>query len=51
MNFEDELSKFRPSLDIDETEEAIYAQKKEDVVDVIQQIIDELKVSQIRRRK
>jgi UDP-galactopyranose mutase len=34
MNFEDELSKFRPSLDIDETEEAIYAQKKEDVVDV-----------------
>ncbi|MCR5587278.1 MAG: hypothetical protein K6F77_07090 [Lachnospiraceae bacterium] len=51
MNFEDELSKFRPSLDIDETEEAIYAQKKEDVVDVIQQIIDELKVSQIRKRK
>jgi len=39
MNFEDELSKFKPSLEIDDVEEALYEQRTEDVVDLIQDIV------------
>ncbi|MCR5625589.1 MAG: hypothetical protein K6G11_10230 [Lachnospiraceae bacterium] len=41
MNFEAEISKFKPSLEIDEVQDAVYAQKTEDVVDIIQSIISE----------
>ncbi len=39
MDFDSELEKFEPSLDIDQAEEAIYANSTTDVVDIIQEIL------------
>lgn len=39
MDFEAELAKFQPSLDIEQAEDAIYSNKTTDVTDVIQSIL------------
>ncbi len=41
MNFEAELEKFQPSLDIEQAEEAIYGNTKADVMDLLQSILSE----------
>lgn len=40
MDFEAELAKFQPSLDIEQAEDAIYGNKTTDVTDLIQSIIN-----------
>ena len=42
INFDDEIKKFQPSLDIDQAEDAIYQSDMADVTDVIDKIIKEI---------
>ncbi len=42
INFDDEIKKFQPSLDIDQAEDAIYQGDMADVTDVIDKIIKEI---------
>ena len=43
INFEDEIKKFHPSLEIEESEDAIYNNNISDITDVMIQMINELK--------
>ncbi len=40
MDFEAELEKFQPSLDIDQAEDAIYGNSTTDVMDLLQTILE-----------
>lgn len=40
MDFEAELAKFQPSLDIEQAEDAIYGNKTTDVTDLVQSILN-----------
>ena len=37
LNYEEELKKFKPSLDVDEVENAIYNQDLTDVIDLMKE--------------
>ncbi|MCI5640406.1 MAG: hypothetical protein MR316_05415 [Lachnospiraceae bacterium] len=39
MDFEAELAKFQPSLDIDQAEDAIYGNNTTDITDLLQTIL------------
>ena len=41
INFEEELKKFKPSLEIEQAEEAIYNQELDDMTDILQQMMKE----------
>ncbi|MCI9137416.1 MAG: hypothetical protein HFH48_07610 [Lachnospiraceae bacterium] len=41
INFEEELKKFRPSLEVEEAEDAIYDRDLTDMTDIMQEIIRE----------
>ncbi len=41
INYEEELKKFKPSLDVDEAEGAIYSRDLTDVIDILREMIDE----------
>lgn len=41
INFEDELKKFHPSLEIEEAEEAIYNQDLTDMADLLVSLVKE----------
>lgn len=45
INYEEELKKFKPSLDVDEVESAIYTSDITDIVDILKEMqkIDERK--------
>ena len=43
INFEEELKNFKPSLEGEEAEEAIYNHELADMTDVLQEMIQELK--------
>ena len=43
INFEDEIKKFHPSLEIDEADDSIYNNNISDITDVMIQMINELK--------
>lgn len=43
MDFEAELAKFQPSLDIEQAEDAIYGNSTTDVTDLVQSILTEAK--------
>ena len=43
MDFEAELAKFHPSLDIEQAEDAIYGNSTTDVTDLVQSILSEAK--------
>ena len=45
INFEEEIQKFQPSLDIDQAEDAIYQNDLTDVTDIIQDIMKEMKTN------
>ncbi len=45
INFEEEIKKFQPSLDVDQAEDAIYQNDLTDVTDIIQDIIKEIKTN------
>lgn len=41
IDFEEELKKFKPSLEVEEAEEAIYGQDLTDVTDILKEILKE----------
>ena len=43
INFDEEIKKFQPSLEIEEAEDAIYNNNISDITDVMIQMINELK--------
>lgn len=43
INFEEELTKYKPSLEVDQAEEAIYNNDLSDVSDLIDKILKEKK--------
>ena len=43
IDFEAELAKFQPSLDIEQAEDAIYGNSTTDVTDLVQSILSEAK--------
>lgn len=45
INFEEEIQKFQPSLDVDQAEEAIYQNDLTDVNDIIQDILKDMNIN------
>ena len=43
INFEEELKNFKPSLEVEEEEQAIYNHELTDMTDVMQEMLQELK--------
>ena len=43
INYEEELKKFHPSLDVNEAEDAIYIRDFTDVTDILKEMIQEEK--------
>lgn len=43
INFEEELKNFRPSLEVEEAEQAIYNHEQTDMADVLQEMLREMK--------
>lgn len=43
INFEEEIKKFEPCLDIDEAEQAIYSYDSKDITDILNEMIKEIK--------
>ena len=43
LDFEEELKKFRPSLEVEEIEDAVYQEDLSDVTDLLKQIMDQKK--------
>lgn len=46
INFDEEIKKFHPSLEIEEAEDAIYNNNISDITDVMIQMINELKADE-----
>lgn len=43
INFEEELKNFKPSMEVEEAEQAIYNHELTDMTDVMQEMLQELK--------
>ena len=43
LNYEEELKKFKPSLEVDEIEDAVYQEDLSDVTDLLKQVMDQKK--------
>lgn len=43
INFDEELAKYQPSLEVDQAEETIYKNDLTDVTDIIRDIMNEIK--------
>ncbi len=43
LDFDEELKKFKPSLEIEEIEDAVYHEDMSDMVDLIKEVIDQTK--------
>lgn len=43
INFEEELKNFKPSLEVEEVEQAIYNHELTDMTDVLQEILQDMK--------
>ena len=43
LDFEEELEKFKPSLEVEEIEDAVYQEDLSDVTDLLKQIMDQKK--------
>ncbi len=41
LNFEDELKKFKPSLEVEEIEQAVYQVDLTDITEIIRQMMEE----------
>lgn len=43
LNFEEELKKFQPSLEVEDLEEAIYQEDLTDMTDIIREVVEQTK--------
>ena len=46
LNYEEELKKFKPCLDVDEVENAIYSRDLTDVIDILKEMMKTEQVTQ-----
>lgn len=46
INFEEELKKFHPSLEVEDAEEAIYNQNLTDMADILVKMMEKVKVEE-----
>ncbi len=52
INFEEELKKFQPSLEVGQAEDAIYQNDLRDVMDIVEDMLTEMKQSNgVARRR
>ncbi len=51
INFEEELKKFHPSLEVEDAEEAIYNQDMTDMADILVKMINETEVKTKKEKK
>ncbi|WZL80447.1 hypothetical protein QBE53_11600 [Vallitaleaceae bacterium 9-2] len=49
INFEEEIKKFKPCLEIEEAEEAIYSYQTKDIVDILTEMIKEMNGNEKRK--
>ncbi len=45
INFEEELKKFQPSLEVEQVEDNVYSNKPLDITDLLQEMLKETKES------
>ena len=43
INYEEELKKFKPSLEVEEIEDAVYQEDLSDMTDLLKQVMDQKK--------
>lgn len=43
LNFEEELKKFKPSLEVEDIEDAVYQEDLSDMTDLLKQVMDQTK--------
>ena len=43
LNFEEEIKKFHPSLEIDEAEDAIYNSNTKDITDIMVEMLNDIR--------
>lgn len=43
LNFEEELKKFQPSLEVEDIEEAVYQEDLTDMTDILREVIEQTK--------
>ena len=43
LNFEEELNKFKPSLEVEDIEDAVYQEEMTDVMDLLNKVMDQQK--------
>ncbi len=43
LNYEEELKKFKPSLEVEEIEESVYMEVLSDMTDLLKQVMDQKK--------
>lgn len=43
LNFEEELKKFKPSLEVEEIEKAVYEEDLTDMTDILREMMDQAK--------
>ena len=43
LNFEEELKKFQPSLEVEDIEDAVYQEDLTDMTDLLKQVMDQKK--------
>ena len=43
LDFEEELKKFKPSLEVEDIEEAVYQEEMTDVMDLLNKVMDQQK--------
>ena len=43
LNYQEELKKFKPSLEVEEIEEAVYKEDLSDMTDLLKQVMDQKK--------
>lgn len=51
LNYEEELKKFKPCLDVDEVEDAIYSRDLTDVIDILKEMMKNDKRNRKTRQK
>ena len=50
LDFEEELKKFHPSLEVEQVEDNVYRNKPKDMTDLLQEMLGEMKGGNANRR-
>ena len=50
IDFEEELKKFKPSLEVEQTEETIYKNDLRDVTDILEDMMKEMRSQTINKK-